>query len=171
MKDKDNISKIAYHIAHTHHYIFKLLWYLASFYYGGTLRAKYQNWFSKKIGFHPITLTLVNAIVFGIGGSLLYLISTKHIASAFSNLFALEINQFFHISFSKTLETYAIYGLFHNGFRVIYALITKKAIASISLFGAATNLFHYILILIHRDIFKKHHEFHGIKYPKTKNKR
>jgi len=158
---KKGLQNIVYHLRHAHNFLIKAFWYLFGFYYGGALKERYQFWFAKKIHWKPKNLTIVNIIIFGFGGALLYFTSKEHAMIFISLYFASWLSSIFHLAINNILFIYVIYNLIQSFFRLIYVEVTKRPIASFNLFGLIANVIHYLVVVFHRDVLKQKHEFHG----------
>lgn len=160
-KEKKRLNNIVYHIKHAHSYLIKFFWYVFGFYYGGALLGKYQKFFAKKINIMPKTLTIVNSVIFGFGGAILYFLFGPDAIGFFSSLLLSEIQHIFKLTFIGVATTYTYYVVLMNSVRIIYSEFTKKPLVSISLMGLMMSVIHFLAVFVHRDILKKKHEFHG----------
>lgn len=160
-KEKRKLISIVRHLKNSHNFLIKAFWYLLGFYYGGALKAKYQEWFAKKIGWEPKNLTIVNIIIFGFGGGIIYFVFKENAMGFVSQYFVSWMAKLFHIAIAQMLGIYTIYNLVQSFFRLVYAEVNGKAIVAFNLFGLAANILHFLVIFLHRDVLKQKHEFHG----------
>ena len=130
----------------------RVLYIPVAVYFGGAPRRKYQKKFADKIGWKEKNLTIANAIIFGIGGSLEYYLGGMATRGFFDDqafIKNLESNFFsgfgdaFGVSAQAFFYTLATFDLLQSIGRVVYSQLTGKAIVSISLLGAVTNAGNY----------------------------
>ncbi len=152
---KKRLSDIAFHIKNAHNFLIKIFWYLFGFYYGGSLRAKYQIWFAKKIKFKPKNLTILNSLTFSFIGGVLYFSSRGHVDLFASKYLVSWLSEVFNLAFRNVLGGYVVYNILQSLFRIIYAETTKKAISSFNLLGASANLIHWVALNFHKNVIKK----------------
>ena len=154
-KEKEELKKIASEIKRPHIFIVKLFWLVFAIYYGGVLRQKYQRWFTKKIKWSPGSLTFLNALILGLGGSFLYFYGRNDAFDFISRIFASEIANVFNITVKTTLDIYSGYNIVQSFARIFYVIKTKKAIASFNLWSAVLNLIHWLGQVFHKKIIKR----------------
>ena len=143
-KKKEELGGIAHHLKRAHLSLLKVFWIAAAIFYGGVLRERYQKWFSDKLGWHEMSLTLLNAIIFGLGFPSFYFLWGRT-ALGFISGFVIEgLAGFFNFATHTLLFYYSFYSFSNAVFRIGYALKTKRAIASFNLVGAVMNSVHFI---------------------------
>jgi len=119
-------------------------------YYGGVLRREYQKGFAEKISWKEKNLTISNALIFGLGASAVYYSGAETVFS-FENIQFLknlkhdivsEIATFLGTTSKNVLYGYAWFNLMQSCFRVAYAQITRKLIASFCVSSVFLNAAH-----------------------------
>jgi len=160
-KEAKRLKSILGHLRQSHNILIKAFWYLIGFYYGGALKEKYQDWFAKKIGWEPRNLTVVNIIIFGFVGGLTYFFFRDSVLDFVGAYFVSWIARLLNVAIGKLLGLYVIYNLVQSFARLVYVEVKGRAIVAFNLFGLEANIFHYLLIFVHRDILKKKHAFHA----------
>jgi len=154
-KKKRELNKIASGIKNTHNFIKKILWFLLAIYYGGVLKEKYQKWFAEKIRWQPKNLTITNALIFGIGGSLLYFFGREEVSNFLLRVLASEVAEWLNLTIKSVLDFYTSYNFLQQIVRIFYAQSTSRAIASFNSLGAVANFVHWLGVLFKRKVVDK----------------
>ncbi len=119
------LERIASHITNPKSKWARRGWFIPAVYIGGSARAKYQAPLAKAIKIRPHYLTILNALIFGVGGAALYYYGGQEASRGVEHV-ARELSQPTRV----VAELYAAYTLAHSLGRIGYSLKTKKAIGS-----------------------------------------
>ncbi|MFH1326641.1 MAG: hypothetical protein ABIH59_00755 [archaeon] len=156
LKDKKrNLKEIAFNIKHTPSFIKRILWFFLAIYYGGVLKEKYQKWFADKINWQPKSITILNALIFGVGWAFLYFFGRGEISSFFLKVLASEIAKWFNLTLKSVLDLYTSYNFLQNLIRIFYSQSTNRAIASFNVLGAVLNFVHWIGVLFKKKVLNR----------------
>ena len=94
---------------------------------GGSLLRRYQSKLAQQMGWKEKNLTTANAVIFGLGGSAVYLVGAY--------FFRDDLND----SARHLFYYYHSFNIAQSLFRITYSQITRKAIGSISMLGVLFN--------------------------------
>jgi hypothetical protein len=141
---KKRLEGIAWHVSNSHLFLTRFLWDLLAIYYGGALVRKHQNWFAKKLAWQPHHLTILNAAIFNIGGSMLYFLGFYGIFEHITGGILRTSFSYANLDFNTVIAIYSFYNVLQGLFRVFYSVMKKKAFPSINIWGGLVNLLHHI---------------------------